>query len=155
MHAHVIENGIIATTIEVERLDLFPGLHLVDAGLVGGSIGDGYLDASGTVIPAQSVPTEAQVVASCMEAVQQHMDERARQFGYDDLISVVTYAEEPAVARYQSEGQAFRAWRSACWFACEQILASVKAGDRSAPTHAELTAELPELGIEYSGPFAS
>lgn len=100
-------------------------------------------------------PSEAQIVAAYMAAVQQHMDARAVTFGYDNLISVITYAEEPAVARYQTEGQAFRAWRSACWHACEQMLAAVKAGDRSAPTHAELLAELPELGLKYSGPFAT
>jgi hypothetical protein len=99
-------------------------------------------------------PTEAQIVAAYMTAVQQHMDVRAVAFGYDNLISVITYAEEPAVARYQAEGQAFRAWRSACWFACEQMLSAVKVGERSAPTHAELLAELPALGIDYTGPFA-
>lgn len=92
-----------------------------------------------------SLPTEAQIVAAYMAAVQQHMDARAVAFGYDNLISVITYAEEPAVARYQAEGQAFRAWRSACWFACEQMLASVKAGERSPPTPGELLAELPQL----------
>lgn len=96
---------------------------------------------------AAAVPSEAQIVGAYMGAVQQHMDERAQAFGYDDLISVVTYAEEPAVARYQAEGQAFRAWRSACWFACEQMLAAVRAGDRPAPTHAELIAELPDLDL--------
>lgn len=101
-----------------------------------------------------AAPSEAQIVAAYMAAVQQHMDARAVTFGYDNLISVITYAEEPAVARYQAEGQAFRAWRSACWHTCEQMLAAVIAGERSAPTHDELLAELPPLGIDYTGPFA-
>lgn len=104
--------------------------------------------------PTPASLTEAQVVAAYMAAVQQHMDERAVTFGYDNLISVITYAEEPAVARYQTEGQAFRAWRSSCWYACEQMLAAVKSGGRPAPTHAELLDELPPLGIDYTGPFA-
>jgi len=103
--------------------------------------------------PVPVAPNEAETIAAYMAAVQQHMDATARAFGYDDLISVVTYAEEPAVARYQAEGQAFRAWRSACWKTCEDMLAAVKAGNRSAPTHQELIAELPGLDIEYSGPF--
>lgn len=155
MRAHVIEDGKIVNTIEIERLDLIPGLHLVDVDLVGGAIGDSYDEGEGTALPpAPPAPSEAEAIAGYMAAVQQHMDATARAFGYDDLISVVTYAEEPAVARYQAEGQAFRAWRSACWSACETMLAAVKAGERSAPTHEELIAELPELGIEYSGPFA-
>ncbi len=155
MRAHVIEDGKIVNTIEIERLDLIPGLHLVDADLVGGRIGDDYDGESGTARPpAPAAPSEAEAIAAYMAAVQQHMDARAVGFGYDDLVSVVTYAEEPAVARYQAEGHAFRAWRSACWSTCEQMLAAVKAGDRPAPTHEELIAELPALGIEYSGPFA-
>lgn len=154
MRAHVIEAGKIVNTIEVDHLNIFPSLYLVDADLVGGGIGDFYYENTGATAPAQpSAPTEAQVVAAYMAAVQQHMDDTARTFGYDDLISVVTYAEEPAVPRYQAEGLAFRSWRSACWSTCEQMLAAVKAGNRAAPTHEELIAELPELGIEYSGPF--
>lgn len=156
MRAHVIEDGKIVNTIEIERLDLIPGLHLVDADLVGGAIGDAYDDDAGMAQPpAPAAPSEAETIAAYMAAVQQHMDAGAVSFGYDNLISVITYAEEPAVARYQAEGQAFRAWRSACWLACEQMLAAVKAGERPAPTHAELIAELPKLGIEYSGPFAA
>jgi hypothetical protein len=155
MRAHVIKDGKIVNTIVVDRFDSIPGLHLVDADLVGGVIGDFYYENTGATAPPQPPAlTEAEVVAAYMAAIQQHMDATARAFGYDDLISVVTYAEEPAVARYQTEGQAFRAWRSACWSACEQMLAAVKAGDRPAPTHEELIAELPDLGIEYSGPFA-
>ena len=41
MRAHVIENGKVVNTIEIERLDLIPNLSLVDASL-GGSIGDTF-----------------------------------------------------------------------------------------------------------------
>ena len=134
--------------IEVE-----PEVHAAWTGYRANEARDGV-----ELIPAPGQPSEppaeAEIVVAYMAAVQQHMDARAVSFGYDNLISVITYAEEPAVPRYQAEGQAFRAWRSACWLACEQMLAAVKSGERSAPTHAELIAELPELGIEHSGPFA-
>lgn len=97
-------------------------------------------------LPAPA-PTEAEIVTTYMAQVQLHMDATARLYGYDGLISVISYADEPAVARYQAEGQAFRAWRSACWFACEQMLATVKAGDRTAPTHQELIAKLPAIDL--------
>ncbi|MGI4717199.1 MAG: hypothetical protein ACRYGO_07240 [Janthinobacterium lividum] len=154
MRAAIIIDGKVDNIIEIEALDALPGVQLVEA--EGASIGD--LWDGERIVPAPTAPaepaTEAAIVAAYMTAVQQHMDARAVSFGYDNVISVITYAEEPAVARYQAEGQAFRAWRSACWLACEQMLAAVKAGERSAPTHAELIAELPELGIEHSGPFA-
>lgn len=51
-------------------------------------------------------------VEGLIRAVQAHLDTVARTYGYDGIATVVTYAEEPAVARFQLEGQAFRAWRS-------------------------------------------
>lgn len=90
-----------------------------------------------------AVLTEAQIVAAYMADVQRHLDAAAAAAGYDGIISVVSYADEPSVPRYQAEGQAFRAWRSQVWLRCEQVLAGVKAGTRAAPTTAELIAELP------------
>lgn len=89
------------------------------------------------------VPTEAEITAGYMGAVQQHMDAVAVSFGYDNLISVISYADEPLVPRYQAEGVAFRAWRSACWARCETLLAQVKAGEIATPTYAEMIALLP------------
>lgn len=55
MRAHLIENGKVANTIEVESLDFLPGL--IDAAL-GGSIGDSWDGESFTapVPPAPAVP---------------------------------------------------------------------------------------------------
>lgn len=80
-----------------------------------------------------------------IDAVQAHMDAAAKARGYDDIKSAVTYAEEPAVPRFQLEGQAFRAWRSLCWATGYTVLAQVEAGQRPVPTEAELIAELPPL----------
>lgn len=41
MRAHIIENGIVANTIEVESLGFMPGLVSAESG---GSIGDRYVD---------------------------------------------------------------------------------------------------------------
>lgn len=49
MRAHVIENGKITNTIEVDSLDIDLGLVLVDADL-GGQIGDDWVD--GEVVPS-------------------------------------------------------------------------------------------------------
>lgn len=90
------------------------------------------------------VVDETEITAAYMTAVQQHMDAIAVSFGYDNLASVISYADEPIVPRYQVEGRTFRAWRSTCWDRCETVLAEVKAGTREIPTHAELIALLPE-----------
>ena len=93
------------------------------------------------------VPTEEQVVKVYMDEVQRYMDKTAQEYGYDDLKSAVTYADEPIVEKYQKEGQGFREWRSLNWIYCEQVFSDVKAGLRTAPTYEELIAELPELII--------
>lgn len=84
--------------------------------------------------------------------VQKRLDDIARSFGYGDpnrpevspILHAISYAEEPAVPRFQNEGRALRAWRSLVWVTAAGILNAVKAGERAIPTEAELLAELPE-----------
>lgn len=97
------------------------------------------------VLQDRPAPTQAEVVAELTAHVQRHMDTAARQAGYDNLQSAVTYAEEPAVPKFQAEGQAFRAWRSLVWARCYELLAEVQAGEREPLTAAEVLAELPAL----------
>lgn len=80
-------------------------------------------------------------------AVQGLLDGTARECGYDDIKSAVTYAEEPAVPKFQAEGQAFRAWRSLVWAYCYKALDDALQGKRTVPTAAELIAELPTLSL--------
>ncbi|WKN20789.1 hypothetical protein [Azotobacter vinelandii] len=88
-------------------------------------------------------------IALTVSAVQAHLDAEARALGYDDIRSAVTYADEPAVPKFQAEGIAFRSWRSLCWDYCYAQLAAVDAGEREAPTAAQLVSELPALEIDY------
>lgn len=77
------------------------------------------------------------------DAVQGKLDATAKAHGYDSIISACSYASAPNT--YQAEGQAFLAWRAACWDACIVVLTQVQAGQRAVPTEAELLAELPVL----------
>lgn len=92
-------------------------------------------------------PTTAEIIAALTDAVQQHMDAAAQAAGYDSIASAVTYADEPAVPRFQAEGQALRAWRSQVWSTCYAGLDEVMAGTRAIPTAAELLAELPPFTL--------
>lgn len=92
---------------------------------------------------AGSVPSQEQLIFSIVSAVQSHMDKAAQSLGYDDIKTAVTYAEEPAVAKFQAEGRALRAWRSLVWDKCYGELAKVQASIRSMPTPAEAVSELP------------
>lgn len=97
---------------------------------------------TGPVEPTEPEPVK-DPVKRLQSRVQQYMDATARAMGYDDIFTAVTYAEEPAVPKFQAEGQALRAWRSLVWAACYELLAQVQGGVREEPTEEELFAELP------------
>lgn len=90
-------------------------------------------------------PTQAQQVERFRAAIQAHLDAAAVAAGYDDIKTAVTYAEEPAVPKFQAEGQAFRAWRSLVWDYGYAQLDLVLAGEREQPTVEAFLAELPAL----------
>jgi hypothetical protein len=79
--------------------------------------------------------------------IQLHLDTQAKSWGYDDIRSAVTYAEEPSVEQFQLEGKALRAWRSLVWAASATILEDVKSGNRQLPTKEEIFLELPSAPI--------
>lgn len=95
--------------------------------------------------PAAQPPSVEQLRALRVAAVQRHLDVAAQALGYDDIKTAVTYADEPAVPRFQAEGQALRAWRSRVWEHCYKVLSDVQSGVRSTPEEPELLAELPAL----------
>lgn len=83
--------------------------------------------------------------------VQAHLDAVARSWGYGEktrpevsaILHAISYAEEPAVPKFQAEGRALRAWRSEVWAACYAMLDEVKAGQRAIPAPDEVIAALP------------
>lgn len=103
-----------------------------------------YEDGEFLEVPAV-VPTPEEIKAAKVSLVQAHMDAAARALNYDSISNAITYAEEPAVPRFQAEGQALRAWRSLVWATCYEIVADIEAGVRDVPSDEELIAELPEL----------
>lgn len=103
-------------------------------------------DESGRPILQDPPPPTAEQVMSRLEArVQLWLDEQARALGYDDIKTAVSYAEEPAVPKFQQDGQAMRRLRSLAWARFDEILNAVHDGQRSIPTEAELIAEMEAL----------
>jgi hypothetical protein len=85
------------------------------------------------------LPTEEDYSA----AIQSKLDEAARAKGFDNIHTAASYADEPSVPRFQTDGIAFREMRSLVWAASYVIMAEVKAGLRTMPTIDELLLELP------------
>lgn len=80
-------------------------------------------------------------------AVQAYMDSKAREYGYDDIKSAVTYAEEESVAKFQKEGKAFRCWRSMCWDYCFKVIESCDISGHDFPSPHDVVSEMPDLNI--------
>lgn len=79
---------------------------------------------------------------SLISAVQAHLDQKAQERGYDNILSLCTYATS-VNSKFQTEGQAGVEWRDAVWAYCYQELNEVESGQRTIPTPQELVAELP------------
>lgn len=124
----LIENWIVAT----------PGLHAYI---------DGEVVEDPTLAARYATARRAEQISALTAAMQLHMDTVAHAAGYDSIASAVTYADEPAVAKFQAEGQALRAWRSQVWATCYAGLDQVMNGTRAMPTAAEIIAELPTLTL--------
>lgn len=118
-----------------------------DGGIYTGDLIPGAREATVEEIQQHLNPQAAveQIQKDLTSAVQAHMDSVAKNKGYDNILSAVTYADEPGVPAFQAEGVVFRAWRSAAWEYCYAQLAAVLKGERETPTAAELIEELPEL----------
>ena len=80
-------------------------------------------------------------------AITQAMEDAATARGYDNLLSAISYASDPAGTRFQADGAAFRDWRRAVWEQCFAVLAQVEAGEQEMPTSAEAVAAMPELNL--------
>ena len=92
--------------------------------------------------------TDEQQIKVYERAVQRFMDHAAQEHGYDSVATAVSYAEEPAVPKFQADGRAFREWRSLVWAYCYAQLDSYKAGTIEKPTIEQLIAGLPALSIQ-------
>lgn len=98
-------------------------------------------------LAAQVAAAQAAVMAEFELAIQGKLDAAAIVARYDSIATAVSYAEEPAVPKFQKDGIAFRAWRSLVWAYAYEQLALVLAGEREQPTVEEFLAELPALEL--------
>lgn len=83
--------------------------------------------------------------AQLIQQTQQHLDSFAQTRGYDNILSLCTYATS-TVIQFQAEGQTGVRLRDATWSKLYEILATIESGIRLIPgSFDEIKAELPEL----------
>lgn len=141
MRAHIIENGIVVNTVEVESLDVLPGL--IDA--TEGDIGWAFDGTNWTPPPPPPPKTPEEIRAEVVEATQARLDAFAGTRNYDGILSLCTYATSPT-AKFAAEGQYGVEARDATWAKLYEMLSEVQAGARPMPnTYADIEPELPAL----------
>lgn len=96
---------------------------------------------------ARDALVQLETTAAFEEAVQAKLNGAAIAARYDSIATAVSYAEEPAVPKFQNDGIAFRAWRSLVWAYAYEQLDAVKSGAREQPSVDEFLLELPVLKL--------
>lgn len=81
-------------------------------------------------------------------AVQEKLDSKAKEYGYDTILTAISYADEPSVAKFQKEGKALRQWRSKVWEYAYNELELVTSGKTEQPTLKEFIENLPDLVMD-------
>lgn len=113
--------------------------------LICADVAQAALDAAYTAYDAQAYAASLKIDA-ISRLIQEHLDTQAQQMGYDSIFTAVTYAEEPGVASFQSDGLALRAWRSRVWDAAYTMLADWEAGNIAEPSPDDVLAAMPIFG---------
>lgn len=98
----------------------------------------------------QAAIMQARTKAEYEKAAQDKLDSSAQAFGYDSINNAVSYAEEPAVPKFQNDGKAFRTWRSLVWAYAYSVMDAVLAGTQEQPTLDEFLADMPKLDLPAS-----
>jgi hypothetical protein len=89
----------------------------------------------------------APTVESLVAHIQFFMDRCAREHGYDDLKTAITYRGDPN-PKFAAEAEAFFVWRSTIWTLAYARLAQVAAGEATLPNLQEAINMLPLLSLE-------
>lgn len=140
MRAHIIENGIVTNTIEVESLDFMPGLVEATAGSIGW-----HYDGEEFTPPPAPEKSQEELQQEITDAAQARLDAFAKTRNYDGILSACTYASS-TVVKFATEGQYCVNVRDATWAALYAIMGEVEQGQRPLPaSYEDIEPELPQL----------
>ncbi|MES1979719.1 MAG: hypothetical protein V4451_16895 [Pseudomonadota bacterium] len=150
--------GLFVGPTEADVSPLEPGVFLIPGGAVDlppPEVPAGHLARlvegawAFEALPVEPEDPEEPTIApeaKLTRAIQDTLDQAARDKGYDNILSACSYAALPAGAPFQAEGAAFLVWRSAVWTKAYAVLADVQGGKRPMPTLEQALAEMPAWG---------
>jgi hypothetical protein len=107
----------------------------------------GFLEwqAKGNTPVPVDTPSQEELIAKNITAIQKELDRQSSIRGYDNIISACSYAAQPEGAPFQAEGVAFQAWRSAVWAQAYAYLDQVNQGQSTLPSPQEAVEMMPVL----------
>jgi hypothetical protein len=82
--------------------------------------------------------------ADYVAAIEQHIDDVARQRAYSGAVSLASYVNSTNAA-WSAEAGAFVRWRDDVWAYAYEQMAAVQSGARGMPTTSGIIAELPKI----------
>lgn len=89
-----------------------------------------------------------QAKTSAINRVQAFMDAKAKELGYDHILSASSYVTS-TFPKFKAEGIAFAKWRDDVWLHCYSVLAEWEAGTSEITTEDELIKSLPVFVVTY------
>ena len=92
--------------------------------------------------PIEDPTAPVLTVADYENAIQVYLDEIARSWGYDSILSAATYASCSIIPRFKAEGTVLANFRDLVWDSGYQLLAA-HAADAQPPAIADIIAALP------------
>lgn len=92
-------------------------------------------------------PSSQEIIRAFENHIEQVLNQTAKDHGYDNISTAISYADEPAIPRFQIEGKAFRRWRSIVWNYAYEQLGSVQSNETPIPSIESFIEQLPKLVI--------
>jgi len=86
-----------------------------------------------------------QLIDQASAILESTLDNKAKEYGYDNIKTAVTYADEPIVEKFQLEGIEFRKWRSLVYAYGYEQLARIESGETI--TLEEFEAGIPSINL--------
>ncbi len=143
MHARYVTPSIVAVTLG-EGEALFGVTGPAEVSRLADDETVAVLAAAEVEVAPHVPPPPPDPTLPFAAAIQAHLDATARARGYDGALSITTYIGS-SIPQWAAEAAAFFAWRDQVWAYAYTELAKVQAGQRAAPTPAELVDELPAI----------
>ncbi|MGE6387386.1 hypothetical protein ACQKEN_17180 [Pseudomonas sp. NPDC078416] len=129
--------------------DVYPDLQMLETAIPGAieKREDGKYHQAWIVLPADPEQLIAAITAEYKGQVELYMNNTAVAHGYLNMLEVISYADEPVVAKFQNDGRAFRKWRSLVWEYAQVQIPLIATKQRPKPTAEAFLAELPALAL--------